>query len=137
MDDLFLDEVLSVIAAHDPATPFFLSWTPHGVHSPLEVPDAYLARFGFISDPRRRFYAAMVAHVDAMVGRVAAALKAKGMWEDVLWLTMADNGGPIYRNASFNANHPAHQKPTPPKNKPEPKPYHPLNPNQTGERGSK
>ncbi len=32
---------------------------------------------------------------------------------------------------SFNANHPAHQKPTPPKNKPEPKPYHPLNPNQT------
>ena len=30
---------------------------------------------------------------------------------------------------SFNANHPAHQKPTPQKHKPEPKPYHP---NQTG-----
>jgi hypothetical protein len=28
---------------------------------------------------------------------------------------------------SFNANHPAHQKSTPPKNKPEPKPYHLLN----------
>jgi arylsulfatase A-like enzyme len=33
---------------------------------------------------------------------------------------------------SFIANHPAHQKPTPQKNKPEPKPYHLLNPNQTG-----
>jgi hypothetical protein len=33
---------------------------------------------------------------------------------------------------SSNANPPAHQKPTPQKNKPEPKPYHPLNPNQQG-----
>ena len=31
---------------------------------------------------------------------------------------------------SFSANRPAHQKPTPQKNRPEPKPYHPLNPHQ-------
>jgi hypothetical protein len=36
-------------------------------------------------------------------------------------------------DCKFNANHPAHKKSTPPKNKPEPKPYHLLNPNKTGE----
>ena len=104
VDDLFLEEVLAVINAHDAATPLFLSFTPHGVHSPLEVPAAFLSRFAFISDPRRRAYAAMVAHADAMVGAVAAALKARGMWENTLWLTMADNGGPIYLNGSAGAN---------------------------------
>jgi hypothetical protein len=48
------------------------------------------------------------------------------------------SGGAIYgiryAMVSFNANHPAHQKPTPQKHKPEPQPYHPLNPNQTGGR---
>ncbi len=34
----------------------------------------------------------------------------------------------IDNDVSFNANHPAHRKPTPQKNKPEPKPYHPPKP---------
>ena len=81
VDDLFLRRVLDIIAAHDPSRPLFLSWTPHGVHTPLEVPQAYLDKFAFIEDPRRRLSAAMVNHVDDMVGAVTAALKAKGMWE--------------------------------------------------------
>jgi arylsulfatase B len=104
VDDIFLAEVLAAINAHDTSTPLFLSWMPHGVHSPLEVPDAYLAKFAFIPDPRRRAYAAMVSHVDAMVGAVAAALKGRGMWDNLLWLAMADNGGPIYNNGSAGAN---------------------------------
>ena len=36
-DDLFGDEVLRVVAAHDPAQPLFLVWAPHLVHAPLEV----------------------------------------------------------------------------------------------------
>jgi len=104
VDDIFLQSVLDIIAAHDPATPLFLSWTPHGVHSPLEVPDTYLNKFSFISDERRRFYAAMVNHLDDMVGKVAYALKEKGMWDDLLWLASADNGGPIYNNGSAGAN---------------------------------
>ena len=104
VDDVFLEEVLAIIAAHDPATPLFLSWMPHGVHTPLEVPAAFLARFAFIPDPRRRLYAAMLAHVDSMVGRVAGALKARGLWDDLLWLTAADNGGAVYLNGSAGAN---------------------------------
>lgn len=41
-DALFTARVLSIIEAHDPATPLFLSWTPHVAHVPLEVPQAYL-----------------------------------------------------------------------------------------------
>ena len=94
VDDIFLRRVLDVIAAHDPSTPLFLSFTPHGVHTPLEVPQAFLDKFSFIDDPRRRLYAAMVNHVDTMVGAVSDALKAKGMWDNLLWLGSADNGGP-------------------------------------------
>jgi len=104
VDDLFLRRALDVIAAHDPATPLFLSLTPHGVHTPLEVPQEYLDKFSFIEDPRRRLYAAMVNHFDAMVGAVTDALKAKGMWDNLLWLGSADNGGPIYNNGSAGAN---------------------------------
>ena len=104
VDDIFLRRVLDVIAAHDPATPLFLSFTPHGVHTPLEVPQAFLDKFAFIEDPRRRLYAAMVNHVDAMVGAITDALKAKGMWDNLLWLGSADNGGPIYNNGSAGAN---------------------------------
>jgi arylsulfatase I/J len=104
VDDLFLRRVLDVIEAHDPATPLFLSITPHGVHTPLEVPQEFLDKFAFIEDPRRRLYAAMVNHVDSMVGAISAALKAKGMWDNLLWLGSADNGGPIYNNGSAGAN---------------------------------
>ena len=104
VDDLFLRRVLDVIEAHDPATPLFLSWTPHGVHTPLEVPQSYLDKFAFIDDVRRRTYAAMVNHLDDTIGAVAAALKAKGMWDNLLWLGSADNGGPIYNNGSAGAN---------------------------------
>ena len=104
VDDLFLQRVLDVIEAHDPATPLFLSITPHGVHTPLEVPQEFLDKFAFIEDPRRRLYAAMVNHVDSMVGAISAALKAKGMWDNLLWLGSADNGGPIYNNGSAGAN---------------------------------
>lgn len=104
VDDIFLQRVLDIIAAHDPATPLFLSWTPHGVHSPLEVPQAFLDKFSFIEDPRRRLYAAMVNHLDSNVGAVVGALKAKGLWDNLLFLGMADNGGPIYLNGSAGAN---------------------------------
>ena len=39
-----------------------------------------------------------------MVGNVTAALKAKGMWDDLLIVFSTDNGGPIYGNGSAGAN---------------------------------
>ena len=103
-DELFVEEVLARIAAHDPATPFFLFWAPHIAHAPLEVPQAYVDKFAFIPDRQRQLYAAMVTYVDGMIGRVVDALKAKNMWSNLLWISSADNGGPIYNSGAAGAN---------------------------------
>ena len=85
-DEIFAEGVLSLIEAHDPSTPLFLFWAPHNIHAPLEVPQAFLDKFAFIHDSQRQYYAAMVNFIDTQIGRVVAALKAKGMWENLLWM---------------------------------------------------
>lgn len=52
----------------------------------------------------RQFYSAMTNYVDMHIGQVAAALQAKGMWANTLFVVSSDNGGPIYRNGSAGAN---------------------------------
>ena len=101
---LFRAQALGLIAAHDAATPLFLNYAPHLVHSPLEAPAVYLEKFAFIPDKARAAYAAMVNMLDDVVGDVADALKARGMWDTTLLLVFSDNGGPVYLNGSSGAN---------------------------------
>ena len=56
------------------------------MHEPYEVPAADLARFASIDIPIRRYYAAMLSHLDALVPAVVDALKAKGMWNNTLFI---------------------------------------------------
>lgn len=90
-DALFTQRVLDTIAAADPSVPFFFVWTPHSVHEPYEVPQAYLDKFAFVDVPVRQYYNAMTNFIDDHIGLVVAALKAKGLWEDMLFVTSADN----------------------------------------------
>ena len=100
-DDLFTDKILSSIDEHDVDTPFFLVWAPHSVHRPLEVPADVLEQFSFIEDNEaRQRNAAMVAHLDILVGKVITALKDKGMWDDVVFMVASDNGAPVCDEAS-------------------------------------
>ena len=46
----------------------------------------------------------MVNYLDGLIGRVVAALQAKGMWGNTLWVSSADNGGPIYQSGAAGAN---------------------------------
>ena len=95
-DDLFTDKILTSIDEHDVDTPFFLVWAPHSVHRPLEVPADILEQFSFIDDNEaRQRNAAMVAHLDILVGKVVTALKDKGMWDDVVFMVASDNGAPV------------------------------------------
>ena len=100
-DDMFTNFTVNAIRAHNASQPLFLYFAPHAVHLPLEVPAGQLQRFNFIngSDPRRR-YAAMTNLVDAHIGAVVDALVARGMWDNTLLLLTADNGGPIFGQAS-------------------------------------
>ena len=102
-DELFLDFVLNAINNHntsDVETPLFLFWSPHIAHTPLQVPKLYLDKFAYVTDWRRRRYLAMVNYLDDGIGKVVAALKLKGMYNDTLITFSADNGGPVYGNGT-------------------------------------
>jgi arylsulfatase I/J len=94
-DALFTSRVLETIDAADPSVPFFFVWATHAVHEPYEVPQAYLDKFAFIDVPVRRFYSAMTNFIDDQIGTVVAALKARGLWDDMLFVMTSDNGGPL------------------------------------------
>ena len=110
-DALLEEHVLETIREHDAAAaPLFLFWAPHVAHAPLQAPQAFIDRLGFIAptDQRghqRQVYHAMVAFADAAVANVTAALKAKpGMWENTLVVFSSDNGGWISKNGTAGGN---------------------------------
>jgi len=64
-------------------------------HSPLQAPPEYLEKYRHIADQKRQTYAAMVHCVDDQIGRIVAALKARGMTDNTLIAFSSDNGGPL------------------------------------------
>ena len=101
-EGLFKERVLDIVNSHNASTPLFLYYAPHLVHTLLQVPDTYLANFSFIDDTDRRYYHAMVKYLDDVVGELVDTLKKKGMWENTLFVTSSDNGGPIYPGGGAN-----------------------------------
>lgn len=90
---LFGDEAVRLIEDHDPDTPLFLYLAFTAPHTPFQAPQAYLDRYADIADPQRRAYAAMITAMDEQIGRVVAALEAKGVRDDTLIVFHSDNGG--------------------------------------------
>jgi len=102
-DDLFVSRLLETINASDPSEPLFVFWSPHSVHQPYEAPQQWVDKFSFIDVPARKLYAAQVAYLDHQVGRVVAALRARGFWDDLLFVFSSDNGGPLYVRGNLTA----------------------------------
>ena len=92
---LFAEQLMQVIKNHDASTPLYLYYAPHIAHAPLQVPDRYVQKFSFIDDHGRQYYHAMVNYLDDVVGNLTAALKEHGLWDNLLFVTSSDNGGPI------------------------------------------
>ena len=101
-EHLFSMHLVDVVNNHDPATPLFLYYAPHIAHTPLQVPDNYLNKFSFIEDHDRQYYHAMVNYLDDVVGNLTTALKKRGMWDNLLFVTSSDNGGPVYPGGGAN-----------------------------------
>ena len=84
-DALLAREAVSLIETHDVSTPLFLFFSPHAVHTPLQMPQEYLDRFHFMNTtdkPQhyRQLYSAQVKFVDDAIGNLTNAFKRRGMW---------------------------------------------------------
>jgi len=107
-EEFFLKHSLDVINNHNPdESPLFLFHSAHLLHTPLQIPEVWLRNFTFMeikgkSDFFRRQYAAMTQYMDNQINQLVEALKAKGMWDNTLFIFISDNGGPVYTPASAN-----------------------------------
>ncbi len=93
------NDAVKYIGEQTPGKPFYLYLTFNAPHTPYQAPKEYVDRYPDIEDPTRRTYAGMVTCMDDEIGRVVAALEAKGLRENTLIIFHSDNGGT--KNAMF------------------------------------
>ena len=80
----------------DAAAQTYLHLAFQAVHGPIEDPPSggnYSSACTHITQPTRRTYCAMMQAVDQAIANVTAAYKAAGVFDDTVWLFLADNGG--------------------------------------------
>ncbi|GAB0096049.1 hypothetical protein DMENIID0001_115000 [Sergentomyia squamirostris] len=85
--DILTEEAVQIIQSHESHVPLFLLVTylaPHAAEetNPLEAPVNEIRKFGYIEDPERRIYAAMVSILDKSVGQIVFALKESNLLEN-------------------------------------------------------
>jgi arylsulfatase A-like enzyme len=91
--ELLAREACRIIEEQEKGKPLFLYVPFNGVHSPLQVPEKYLAPYAQLSG-KRKTMAGMLAAVDEAIGQIVAALEKSGRRERTLIVFSADNGGP-------------------------------------------
>lgn len=78
--------------------PFFLYLAYNAPHTPIQPPqdwlDKVMAREKGITEKRAKLVA-LIEHMDEGIGKVVAALKANGQWENTLLFFVSDNGGQL------------------------------------------
>lgn len=93
LTDLLTDETVAFIADYNREQPFMISMWYYSVHSPHEGRRDYVKETeaqGLTG--RRANYVAMVKSVDESVGRVRAALAAKGIDRETVIVFLSDQG---------------------------------------------
>lgn len=116
---LFAEKAVGIIYAHDVSQgPLFLYIAAQSAHSPLEVPEEYLAMYKSYAlcaqyrrgsdytctgpplaeagycPCQRMVISAMVTALDDLVANVTRALESRAMYNDTVLVLSGDNGGP-------------------------------------------
>ncbi|MEM9828496.1 MAG: sulfatase, partial [Planctomycetota bacterium] len=87
---------------------FFLMVSPFAVHIPLGAMSEKVTKYRAKAESTGRelphpVYAAMIEHVDDLVGRITASLEANGLSERTMIVFTSDNGG-LYRRYDYRAS---------------------------------
>ena len=96
--DCYLTEVLAaeackaIRAAAKKGRPFFLHFTPYGVHAPIMANKRYLKNYEGLH-AKEAAYATMIETVDAALGAVLDEVEAMGETERTVVVFTSDNGG--------------------------------------------
>ena len=98
----FVREAVSFIQRHA-SHPFFLYAPFNATHLPLQAEPAMLARFAHIADTKRRYFSAMLTHLDETVGAIITAIRAVGLERDTLVVFVSDNGCITAKSSCRNA----------------------------------
>jgi arylsulfatase B len=101
LTDVFTRETIDFIDQHH-RQPFCAMVAYNAVHSPMQAPDSYLAKFSHIPDMHRRIFVSMVSHLDDSVGQILHALDQHGLTQNTLVFFVSDNGGPTRELTSSN-----------------------------------
>ena len=92
LTDDFSEEALQFIRRHDDS-PYFLYLAYNAPHSPDHATRLHLERVSHIEYGGRAVYGAMVAAMDAGIGKVLNEIEARESTEETLVIFVSDNGG--------------------------------------------
>lgn len=89
----------------DAEKPFFLMLSPFSVHIPLGAMASKVEKYRARAAEMKRelphpVYAAMIEHVDDMVGRIVGAVNEAGLRDNTMIVFTSDNGG-LYRRYDY------------------------------------
>ncbi len=76
----------------DQEKPFFINLWIHEPHTPHYPQSEYLSQFPHLENEADRIYAAVLAHADARIGQLLAALRRLNLDDDTLVFFSSDNG---------------------------------------------
>lgn len=93
-ENLFFDEAMAFIDEHR-ARPFFCYLSTYSPHTPLAVPEEFIAPYRGAVDEEQATYLGMVANIDFNVGRLLDFLRQRKLEDNTIIIFMNDNGQTI------------------------------------------
>lgn len=88
---MYTEEAIRVIKERDAAKPLFMFTAFQNIHPPLQVPSAYMQRYK--TPEMQTDVNGMITFLDESIGNITKVVKSEGMWDNMLIVFSADNGG--------------------------------------------
>jgi arylsulfatase A-like enzyme len=103
LTDAFAREAeLRIREAAGDERPFFLYLPFSAPHTPFQALTRDTSKFSHVEDPKKRIYYALIAQLDAAVGKVLQTLEETGEAGNTIVIFTSDNGGATYTGATGN-----------------------------------